>query len=66
MKNQEELTKLERLLKNFDVPFYRKVLNKNNLTWLNKNLVKRNKDNPKFEETSELVKTCLKEKNYYN
>ena len=66
MKNQEELIKLERLLKNFDVPFYRKVLNKNNLTWLNKNLVKRNKDNPKFEETSELVKICLKEKNYYN
>ena len=66
MKNQEDLTRLERLLKNFDIPFYRKVLNKNNLLWLNKNLMKRNKDNPKFEETFNLVKTCIKEKNYYS
>ena len=66
MKNQEDLTRLERLLKNFDIPFYRKVLNKNNLLWLNKNLMKRNKDNPKFEETFNLVKICIKEKNYYS
>lgn len=66
MKNQEDLVKLERLLKNFDIPFYRKVLNKNNLLWLDKNLSKRNKDNPKFEETLELVKLCLKNRNYFN
>lgn len=66
MKNVEDLSRLERLLKKFDVPFYRKVLNKNNLLWLDKNLSKKNKDNSKFEEVSELIKTCLKERNYFS
>ena len=64
MKNLQDLIKLEQLLKSFDIPFYRKVLNKNNLLWLDKNLGKRNGDNPKFEETINLIKTCLKERNY--
>ena len=64
MKNLQDLTRLEQLLKSFDIPFYRKVLNKNNLLWLDKNLGKRNGDNPKFEETINLIKTCLKERNY--
>lgn len=64
MKNLQDLIRLEYLLKGFDVPFYRKTLNKNNLIWLDKNLGKRNNENPKFEEVSDLIKNCLKEKNY--
>ena len=66
MKNQEDLIKLESMLKDFDIPFYKRTLNKNNLIWLDKNLIKRNKENPNFEKTLDLVKVCLKDRNYYN
>ena len=60
------MDKLELLLKNFDIPFYRQHLNKNNLVWLQKNLKKKNSKNINFEKTQQLIEDCLKKRLYKN
>lgn len=57
---------LQKLLQNFDIPEYKKKLNKNNLQWLAKNLNKRNKNNQYFDQANELIHFCLDQKLYTN
>ena len=55
----DSIIRLEKLLKCFDVPSFRRTLNKNNLTWLNKHLDLKNKNHPSYTEASTLINDCL-------
>lgn len=55
----DNVEKLSVMLKKFDIPFYRLTINKNNLTWLSKNLKKKNSTKPNFSEVQQLVNYCL-------
>lgn len=57
---------LQKLLQNFDIPEYKKKLNKKSLQWLAKNLNKRNKNNQYFNQANELINFCLNQKLYTN
>lgn len=62
----EQLQQLTVILKNFDLPFYRLTMNKNNLVWLSKNLKKKNSKNIKFQEAQNLINYCLTNHLYTN
>ncbi len=55
---------LKNMLKGFDVPEWRMDLNKNNLIWLEKNLDKRNSENPDFHKVLKSLQHLLKNKAY--
>ena len=55
--------KLEKLLKNMDVPAHRKVMRTiHNYKWLYKNLETRNKENSNFSKTMDILSVLVKEK----
>jgi len=56
--------KLQQILKNFDIPFYRLTFNKNNLMWLQKNLKKKNSKNKNYEIAKQLIDDCLNQRLY--
>ena len=64
MENNSKKILLQNLLNEFDIPAYKKKLNKSSLMWLSKNLIKKNKSNKYFEQALDLINFCLKERLY--
>ena len=64
MENNSKKILLQNLLNEFDIPVYKKKLNKSSLMWLSKNLIKKNKSNKYFEQVLDLINFCLKERLY--
>lgn len=58
VKRDEIVLKIERNLKKFELPEHRKTIRGNDsVRWLIKNISRSNSDNPKYEETMELLKS---------
>lgn len=58
---------LKNLLKKMDIPSYRfDNFSFNNLTWLRKNLAKRNSNHPNFNQAFNEIKRKLEKKEYDN
>ena len=51
---------LQTLLQPFDIPDFRRELNKSNIRWLSRNLAVNNKNNPMFETAMGLIKWLIK------
>ena len=56
--NQERLAEL---LKDFDIPEFRREINQWNVGWMIRNIAIRNRDNPNFKEVWRLIITVYKE-----
>jgi hypothetical protein len=60
--NKANEAKLEKLIKDMDLPFNRKTyLNPTKLRWLLKNMGERNKDNPHYNEAMQLIEKLIQD-----